>query len=463
MSLTTAAAAVATAATTAVATAVAAANIIKHNSAIDALLKCKELLILLLAGALGKNDPMILEILLHFKEKGRCIDLIISNIERLCVLWKTFSENIGEKNTPKIQKLKHDLSNNWNKTLNVFRGRLTKDSCLKDLLFMNDHHGFYKGCEGEPRIYKDTSTLEPRAEIYQVCKLKEGRIFTDTNVEMQEKILYYLCEVTDPNALVLIQDRKKQFNWNHDYPSQNHFETYFGILIPVSITDPKTEYATGRFTHMNSNNPNVIQHFFGRSFPGYSEVKSILALSTSTHTLTLEDSIRYANFFRFAKLMWSKICQLINSSAQVPESPGNPYAVIRCVRSDPRPCRCETIILKPSSQVLPYQCTACQMELCAFGCGRAHHGGDCVQPPDAASAEFIAETSKNCPGCAVAVYKSEGCNHMTCRCTIQFCYICGLEYNKNIHGRYDEAVTIHHGRLGTDGHPICPQFNNVYY
>lgn len=37
---------------------------------------------------------------------------------------------------------------------------------------------------------------------------------------------------------------------------------------------------------------------------------------------------------------------------------------------------------------------------------------------------------KQCPKCKYWVEKSDGCNHMTCRCRFEFCYICGGTYNK---------------------------------
>ncbi|CAD8087024.1 unnamed protein product [Paramecium primaurelia] len=37
---------------------------------------------------------------------------------------------------------------------------------------------------------------------------------------------------------------------------------------------------------------------------------------------------------------------------------------------------------------------------------------------------------KQCPKCKFWVEKSEGCNHMTCRCKFEFCYVCGGVYQK---------------------------------
>jgi hypothetical protein len=37
---------------------------------------------------------------------------------------------------------------------------------------------------------------------------------------------------------------------------------------------------------------------------------------------------------------------------------------------------------------------------------------------------------KQCPSCKFWVEKSEGCDHMTCRCSFEFCYICGGVYQQ---------------------------------
>ncbi|MFN9955782.1 MAG: Rcat domain-containing protein [bacterium] len=35
---------------------------------------------------------------------------------------------------------------------------------------------------------------------------------------------------------------------------------------------------------------------------------------------------------------------------------------------------------------------------------------------------------KQCYNCKFWVEKTEGCDHMTCKCGAEFCYICGGEY-----------------------------------
>ena len=77
-------------------------------------------------------------------------------------------------------------------------------------------------------------------------------------------------------------------------------------------------------------------------------------------------------------------------------------------------------------------CAVCFLDFCKVH-GTAH-------PPDAASCRRFARRhrraerrsrraveslSKPCPGCGAPVCKSSGCNHMTCSCGTNFCWLCG--------------------------------------
>ncbi|OAL68634.1 hypothetical protein A7C99_0083 [Trichophyton rubrum] len=69
------------------------------------------------------------------------------------------------------------------------------------------------------------------------------------------------------------------------------------------------------------------------------------------------------------------------------------------------------------------------MVCCTCG-GKWHKDEDC--PQDEGSVEFaeIAEQEgwRRCYNCSAMVELKEGCNHITCRCTAQFCIVCGLKW-----------------------------------
>ena len=58
-----------------------------------------------------------------------------------------------------------------------------------------------------------------------------------------------------------------------------------------------------------------------------------------------------------------------------------------------------------------------------------------------------------CPGCNVDIYKNEGCNHITCICKVEFCYICGIKFKP------DEGLSpfVHY-----DGNVKCKQHDYEY-
>lgn len=67
-------------------------------------------------------------------------------------------------------------------------------------------------------------------------------------------------------------------------------------------------------------------------------------------------------------------------------------------------------------------CTICR--------GQAHGNNDCPQDQDLNLTNLLAEEEgwKHCYSCHALVEHKEACQHMTCRCGAQFCYVCGLRW-----------------------------------
>lgn len=76
------------------------------------------------------------------------------------------------------------------------------------------------------------------------------------------------------------------------------------------------------------------------------------------------------------------------------------------------------------------KCKRCGTKVCAICNNKAHTSRDC--PKDPATKQFI-DTAKEkgwqkCFNCSAMVELKEGCNHMTCRCTAEFCMVCGMKW-----------------------------------
>merc|ERR1712048_940574 len=101
-------------------------------------------------------------------------------------------------------------------------------------------------------------------------------------------------------------------------------------------------------------------------------------------------------------------------------------------------CYCSHVqILKeipPMSQDPVMTCENCGEKSCPYH-ARAHflEKGACLAHEahlqTSKNMKFIKKTTRTCSNCKHAVHKYSGCNHMTCRCSHQFCYLCGGVWN----------------------------------
>lgn len=164
----------------------------------------------------------------------------------------------------------------------------------------------------------------------------------------------------------------------------------------------------------------------------------------------------YPHYAEFLTLVEAQIKQIVRNSHS---NDWCPITIIPCCRIEPV-CSGETYTMKVQrggSKLVT--CGLCRMDLCAGGCGRVYHGNTpCTVSLDEASAAFIQESSKPCPQCGVHIHKTDGCNHMTCRCRCEFCWLCGVEMPRDGHGRYRTDMHFGVEGQGVNGRG-CRQFS----
>jgi hypothetical protein len=140
------------------------------------------------------------------------------------------------------------------------------------------------------------------------------------------------------------------------------------------------------------------------------------------------------------------------------------FTAVQCCRREPAVCDGVTFGFKQEHchQKL-LKCAKCSLELCTgHGCmhGVYHGNTECERSMDEISELAIAADSKRCPGCRSPISKSSGCNHMTCRCGVHFCWVCSQELPKDERGQY--STTMHYSPdrygIGVDG-SRCNQFD----
>lgn len=76
------------------------------------------------------------------------------------------------------------------------------------------------------------------------------------------------------------------------------------------------------------------------------------------------------------------------------------------------------------------KCSRCRTRVCCTCNGKWHRGKDCPKDEDTNNFIEIAQKEgwQKCYNCSAMVELKEGCNHMTCRCTAEFCMICGSKW-----------------------------------
>ncbi|KXS97153.1 hypothetical protein AC578_3059 [Pseudocercospora eumusae] len=87
---------------------------------------------------------------------------------------------------------------------------------------------------------------------------------------------------------------------------------------------------------------------------------------------------------------------------------------------------CSTYIGKDFRAAGVGSCPLCSATTC-LTCQAASHHGDCPEDEGVKAVERLAEQEgwRRCPSCRRMVELRTGCNHMTCLCTAEFCYVCG--------------------------------------
>lgn len=84
-----------------------------------------------------------------------------------------------------------------------------------------------------------------------------------------------------------------------------------------------------------------------------------------------------------------------------------------------------------------FQCPACSKHYCLKCMTEFHPQFTCEEYRNAHNPSMVDEMFqrfvqgahfKQCPNCKFFVERTSGCNHMTCRCRYEFCYICGRKY-----------------------------------
>ncbi|KAI0873145.1 hypothetical protein GGS24DRAFT_490992 [Hypoxylon argillaceum] len=101
-------------------------------------------------------------------------------------------------------------------------------------------------------------------------------------------------------------------------------------------------------------------------------------------------------------------------------------------------------VYRANGPVKTQTCRGCLVPVCT-SCHALHDGLSCAEYKDKLKREM---GIKDCPKCKTPLEKTEGCNHMTCRCGAHICWVC-LEIFDSSGACYDH-LNREHGGIGLD-------------
>ncbi|KAL7960297.1 hypothetical protein V8C34DRAFT_321520 [Trichoderma compactum] len=112
---------------------------------------------------------------------------------------------------------------------------------------------------------------------------------------------------------------------------------------------------------------------------------------------------------------------------------------------------CSTFIPQQSIQGDTAVCIKCRKKTSTICKGKSHKD-HC--PEDTATLDLLRIASENgwqrCYSCRTLVDLSTGCNHITCRCGAQFCYVCGMKWKTCSCDQWDENRLVDRANVVVD-------------
>eukprot|EP00475_Leptophrys_vorax_P029251 TRINITY_DN4274_c0_g1_i2.p1 TRINITY_DN4274_c0_g1~~TRINITY_DN4274_c0_g1_i2.p1 ORF type:complete len:245 (-),score=45.78 TRINITY_DN4274_c0_g1_i2:87-731(-) len=101
--------------------------------------------------------------------------------------------------------------------------------------------------------------------------------------------------------------------------------------------------------------------------------------------------------------------------------------------------KCGGVIYRSGALMRKATCEKCGIQIC-FDCKKPYHGPltSCTKDVDEAFDSWAKEQfMKRCPACSRFIIKLDGCNHMTCSCGYEFCWVCGAFYYDGHFARFN--------------------------
>lgn len=105
---------------------------------------------------------------------------------------------------------------------------------------------------------------------------------------------------------------------------------------------------------------------------------------------------------------------------------------------------CSVFLGSSSERRSEITCTTCSTRACSTCKNRAHPDEDCAENTQSLVVKSLASEMgwQTCPGCHAIVDLRQGCYHITCRCSTQFCYLCAEQWKTCDCRQWDDQLLL---------------------
>lgn len=362
----------------------------------------------------------------------------LKKIEYCMGLFKTIRKWIYKINIQHqlpCKKRNSKLMKFYNITLNKFKGQLLSSSILNNLLMLDLQLKYIRQkIPKERERYDNIISLKKFKPSEQIKKGKYVLVTNKTPNTKNNNISHILFENAAECFDTLANSIKIIGSWDNIILKETknmNLGVYKFILKNQTenlICSLKIKFGDNWLSSDDSR----IRHILCEGNPPNKSYK--LAKSYTNFNF----NYLYPYYYNFLELVKKTIYLTIQNSYS---NESCPYVIISCPNTIITPHCDNKMILLKNQQNTHLICDKCNAPLCPKGCGRFYHGLlPCEDSIDEPTEKLLNDTTKNCPQCFVFITKTEGCNHMTCRCGCQFCWLCLKEIPKR-NNQYD--TTLH--------------------
>lgn len=395
------------------------------------------------------NTISIEQLSTHFKYPKTPKQL--EQINKLVASTQESLKNLEIQRGLKAKSRSERTKKDYNVKINSFLGLVLNSSCLSNLLLVNEQLKYVSKRVPRERQHVDFvnavfGSIVGEAPYLLHTKGPEliggGRTEFDTPQDCLSAMRACIekCVNWKDNIIVHSTRDDKLKKYYGRFKLVSNSRSLYSLKIPFAGTEYWETSDSSRLRHiLCGGNPPI-------SAPGTIQKKFMSDTDPAFITL-------YPHYAEFLRLVKAQIKQIVRNSHS---DESCPITIITCCRTDPY-CNGETYCMKvsPTDSKL-VTCGECNLYLCVGGCGRVFHGNTpCDVSLDEATLLEIQEVTKACPHCYSPIIKNEGCNHMTCICGCEFCWLCGSEMPRDSFNRY--RTDLHYGIEGRGLNGGCTQ------